>query len=138
VCVCARARACVAGEAFDVVVCSEVLEHVSDLALMVRDLCKLVRKKDEGGGGGGGVSSGRMAAPGALYITTINRTNISYGLGMPDMFVCHCFSLFQCFLHPHMYVHVCRDSFVQGDWWAQDLCQSTCLFGMCVRVCVCV
>ena len=95
VCVCV----CVAGEAFDVVVCSEVLEHVSDLALMVRDLCKLVRKKDEGGVGGGGVSSSRMAAPGVLYITTINRTNISYGLGMPHMFVSACF-LFYAFSIP--------------------------------------
>ena len=53
------------GETFDVVVCSEVLEHVSDVAVMVGDLCRLVGR-----------------GQGALYITTLNRTPLSYGLGV--------------------------------------------------------
>ncbi|EKX33143.1 hypothetical protein GUITHDRAFT_120664 [Guillardia theta CCMP2712] len=47
---------------FDVVVCSEVLEHVSDLHLMVNQLMQLV------------------APRGALYITTMNKTTLSYGI----------------------------------------------------------
>uniref|UniRef100_A0A7S0ETZ2 Ubiquinone biosynthesis O-methyltransferase, mitochondrial n=1 Tax=Hanusia phi TaxID=3032 RepID=A0A7S0ETZ2_9CRYP len=49
---------------FDVVVCSEVLEHVSDLRLMVNQLMQLV------------------APQGSLYITTMNKTVMSYGLGI--------------------------------------------------------
>lgn len=52
------------GETYTVVVCSEVIEHVSDVPEMVSQLCSLV---EEGGG---------------LCITTINRTHLSYGLGV--------------------------------------------------------
>ena len=52
---------------------TQVLEHVSDISLMMHDLCQLVRRSPEEGSHVPGV--------GALYITTINRTNLSYGLG---------------------------------------------------------
>jgi len=35
----------------------------------------------EGGGGGGGGGGGEGGVMGALYITTLNRTRLSYGLG---------------------------------------------------------
>lgn len=50
--------------AYDVVVCSEVLEHVSDVEHMVGELCRLV------------------APHGLLVISTINKTTLSYALGV--------------------------------------------------------
>ena len=35
----------------------------------------------DGGGGGGGGGGGEGGVMGALYITTLNRTRLSYGLG---------------------------------------------------------
>ena len=52
------------GASFDLVVCSEVIEHVSDLGLMIKDLSSLVRP-------GGG-----------MLITTINRSHLSYALSI--------------------------------------------------------
>ena len=67
------------GHTFDLVVCSEVLEHVSDLSVMVRDLCRLVRR---GGAAVGGGLGQQLRWDGALYVTTLNRTKLSYGLGI--------------------------------------------------------
>jgi len=52
----------------------KVLEHVSDISLMMHDLCQLVRRSPE--------EASHVPGAGALYITTINRTNLSYGLGI--------------------------------------------------------
>ena len=50
---------------------------------MVSDLCRLVSAETvtEGGAGDGGGEGVGSKVTGALYITTLNRTKLSYGLG---------------------------------------------------------
>ena len=67
----------------------QVLEHVSDVSLMIADLCRLVRRGSKSSEEGGGAAQAAAAeeegaeqrSQGALYLTTINRTPLSQLLG---------------------------------------------------------